>query len=261
MRIDSKNNQSYLLDGSIIAPTIRGQKIDFIPFYIANQNTLDTTTQKPPLYNIANNNISLHRLKIDYYSSLFYIGSPVAYISNLDNEMEQDTIINLGASVVYKFNGDVKMNYLEFTGQGLASIEREIDKCKDTIAAMGADFLKQDVKNEAFQTVQLRNDKNNSSIMNTADVISRLMTKILETFAMFYDIKEPVSYDIDTEFENNKIDSALVKVMVDANQLGAVSDNDLFNVLSKADLTVAETFDEWQSTKSEQQIPLKFTSK
>lgn len=243
---------------SEIYPTQNGQRLKYIPFYVANAETLSIEPVKPPLWDMSDSNLSMHKLKIDFYHGLFYT-IPTAFMVGVQ-EQEAPNIV-LGSSQVHSFsNPNADMRYLEFTGGGLSHISSEINNCKLTMGSLGAEFLRDNSKKgEAVETVAMRNAGDRATLLSIANVVSRLMTKLIEEMARYNgEDDKNITYRLNTELDSQVVDEALIKVVSDNVQMNLVPKEVLFNLLQKADLIPEniESYEDFQNSLEVQEFDI-----
>lgn len=240
MQEDSNHNDVVI---SEIYPTQNGQKMRWIPFYACNSQTLDIKPVKPPLSDMADSNLSMHRLKIDLYHALYFT-IPTPYGKGIQDD-ESPSIV-LGSTQLHVFrNPDAGLEYLEFKGEGLTHISNEIQNCKDTMGTLGAEFLRDSSsKNEAMETVAMRLAGDRASLISIIDTVSRIMVKVLSEMARWNgEDDKNITYQINTDFDLTTIDTNLIKVMIDGVQMNQIPQKVLHHNLKQNDLLPEELED------------------
>lgn len=243
---------------SEVYPTQNGQRLKYIPFYVANAETLSINPIKPPLFDMADSNLSMHKLKIDLYHGLYYT-IPTPFMVGVQ-EQEAPNIV-LGSTQVHSFsNPNADMRYLEFKGEGLGHISSEINNCKLTMGSLGAEFLRDNSKKgEAVETVAMRNAGDRATLMSIANLVSRLMTKLIEEMARYNNESDVnISYQLNTELDSKVINEALIRVISDNVQMNNIPREVLFNLLQKADLIPEsmETYEDFQNNLETQEFDI-----
>lgn len=240
MQEDSNRNDVII---SEIYPTQNGQKMRWIPFYACNSQTLDIKPVKPLLSDMADSNLSMHKLKIKYYHGLDFT-LPTPYATGVQDD--ESPTITLGSSVMHFFrNPDARMQYMEFEGKGLSHYVNEIQNCKDTMGTLGAEFLRDSSsKNEAMETVAMRLAGDRASLISIIDTVSRLMVKVLSEMARWNgEDDKNITYQINTDFDLTTIDTNLIKVMIDGVQMNQIPQKVLHHNLKQNDLLPEELED------------------
>lgn len=235
--------------GDSINPIQNGQMMDYIPFIPITADTLTIEPKKPPLFDLADSNISMHRLKIDLYHALFFT-IPTAYGHGIQPN-EADDII-LGSTVMHTFSRpEAELKYLEFQGQGLQHYFNEIEKCKESMGALGAEFLRNSTaKVEATETVAIRNSADRATLISVADTISRGMVIALEYMAKWLGVDaNNIVYELNKDYNLNKMDAQYLAQLTTSYLSGVLSKKDLYDALIKGEV-ISDTleFEEWADT-------------
>lgn len=198
-------------------PIMQGERMTEIPFYFFGITDNTPTPEKPPLIDLVNINLSHYRSSADYEHGIHWTALPTLAITGADpNELGDIALGPEGGIVLESPDSQVKM--LEFTGKGLDQIESALDRKEQMMADLGARII-MDVENatDAAETVQLKQQGQNSVLGNIADTVARGYTRVLETIAMWDGVEEPeVSVDIVKDFVPWKIDPKMVQVLMAA---------------------------------------------
>lgn len=244
----------------IVEITIRGTKISFIPFVVANQNTLEVTPYKPPLYNMANTNITLHRLKIDHYWNLMFHSAPFIVLKT-QNVGDDKSPIRIGATAVTEIGINESIEFVEFKGEGAKFLVEEIANCKTTMANLGAEFLMAEGSNkESYEAKLLRDKDSNTTIVNIADVVGRIMAKVLGVFQMYYATNESIKYELDLDFNEDKADAQMLTALGSELAMNHITSKDYYSKLVEWGLTRYETYEDFSDALKENPIPMEFGS-
>ena len=134
-RIDDKGNDELISEQF---PIINGRYFDYIPFIF------DTDIECPPLLDLANTNIAHYRINADYEHGCHYTGLPTAVVSGYQKQDSSEKLY-IGSQSAWVFpDPQASAKFLEFTGQGLGALERNLDRKEQHMAILGARLLAQD---------------------------------------------------------------------------------------------------------------------
>lgn len=232
-----------------INPTQNGKKMKHIPFYPVTSNKISLYRSKPPIYDLADSNISMHRLKVDLYHSLFFT-IPTPYGVGMQPKEAGDII--LGSTSFHMFtNPQAALKYLEFEGQGLQHYENAIVKCEESMASLGAEFLRNNSsKVEAAETVAIRNSADRATLISVADTIGRGFLLALKECARWMNISDSeidkMSYSLNKDYNLTKMTAQEITALTSSWLGGAITKKDLFNALKKGERIDDDvTYDDW----------------
>lgn len=238
-------------EGGTIAetyPTMQGRPMRFIPFIILGANSSTAEVQKPPLLDLVDANIAHYRNSADYEHGLHFTGLPTPYVAGV--QLEDGQTLNLGSKTAWVFpDPSAKASFLEFTGQGLATIREAMKDKEGRMASLGARFLSDDKRTgEAFQTLQLRTGGERSSLSSIARAASDALERALNWLAMWVGAPQDVSFRLNTDFLGGQMQPQMVAQLVSAYQAGAMPLSVLFANLQNGELIGPEVdFETYQA--------------
>ena len=235
VRVFEKADDNYIVTSESI-PVMNGKAINFIPFVSITPDNLTINPSKSPLYDIAKVNINHFATAVDYSHGAHYTALPTALFWGA--QLQQGEKITLGSSFAHTFpDPSGHGEYLEFKGDGLQTLERKMVASKDSIAALGAKLLSSDSNAQiAESTMAMRTSSERSIIISIADTCSRGIKKALEIMAMWAGDNTEVQFALNTDYNLTTLDSATLRELVSAWQLGALSERELFINLQKGEL-------------------------
>lgn len=217
---------------STIQPTVKGQPLNFIPFIPFNSKGIGFTDEPPMLLDIANINISHYLTSADLEHGRHFTGLPTPIITGASS----DTPLHIGSNefiVLPDKNANAK--YLEFTGQGLQSLEKALQEKQAMLASLSARLLDNSSKgSEATEAVKLRYLSETASlttVVKTINVVMNMLYNIIAT-SMSENPKD-VSIKFDTDFLSAQMTSAEMTTLFNGYISGAIDlDTLIFNMRS-----------------------------
>ena len=230
-------DRSYkLAPEDIIEPKMNGKRLNFIPFICITPSVLSIEPINPPIYDLAKVNLAHFKLDVDFYHGLHFTALPTPYASGV--QLPDGQSIKIGSSVIHLFpDPSAKMAYLEFTGDGLQTIEREKQRLIETMAQIGSRMLADDKKTaEAENTVAMRSAGERATLISIADTVSRGVTKALEIMAQWMGDNSEIIFELNTDYSLVEIDPQLLTALVSANQMGVLPSSQLYYNLKKGEL-------------------------
>jgi len=234
-----------------IIPLMNGKPLTYIPFVIFGPFHNDVSTQKPPVYDLVTLNLSHYRSTADLEHGAHFTGLPTAVITgyqSLDGEK-----LSIGSATAWVFpEPTAKATYLEFTGQGLSSLENRLKAKEAGMAAIGARMLAPEKSSaEAERTVQMRHAGEGAVLGVIGDMIEHGFDRILKIIADWEGVKEEVSTEFNDDFIDSVMTSQDVLALVQAWQAGAISFDSLFWNLKQGELV------EGDKTADEEKVLIK----
>lgn len=175
----SKEDVFTLLEGPF-RPVRSGVALKFIPFQFFGPMHLQPGCQKPPLLGLANVNLSHYRTSADLEHGAHFTALPTPWISGGlagQKGAEGQGQVRIGSGVAWMLTKDSQAGMLEYTGQGLEALEKRLERKEKHMAVLGARLLEdQKTQTEAFQTVSMRHQGENSMLASVADTVGRGLT-------------------------------------------------------------------------------------
>ena len=219
----------------ILTPLNTGKTMDFIPFFVVNPFGVGFDMHKPPVLDIVEINISHYRTSADLEHGRHFTGLPVPVVSGVDSS----TKLRVGSMVAWVLpDHQAKAYYLEFTGQGLISLEKALSEKQSQLASLSARLLDNSKHgSEAADTVRLRYMSETASLAAVARAVEALLNKAYKTVAIMEGLEEAsVSIKLDKEFLDARLSSAELRELVGAYISGGISKETLVYNLRRGDL-------------------------
>lgn len=184
--------------GTPITPRFRGQTIDYIPFWTAVPDGLRAGLVKSPMEDIVNVNMSHYRTSADLEHGRHFCGLPTPIVSGAD----VGSRLRVGGSQAWVLpDANAKAYYLEFTGQGLESLENALTEKEAQLVSLSANIIDRSTRgSESPDTVRLRMTSETASlstVVRTAESLLRLVynkKSLLEGNAADITIELPRSF-------------------------------------------------------------------
>jgi hypothetical protein len=227
-RINDKNEDELL---SEIFPIINGRYFDYIPFIF------DNDIECPPLLDLANTNIAHYRINADYEHGCHFTGLPTAVVSGYQ-KMDNSEKLYIGSQSAWVFSDpQASAKFLEFTGQGLGALERNLDRKEQHMAILGARLLAQDKKAaEAAETAIIRRAGENSILENISITLSQNINKALVILSEWAGFNTPATIEINRDFLGSQMTAQDITALVSSWQSRAISKNTLYYNFKQGEL-------------------------
>jgi hypothetical protein len=215
-----------------VIPTIRGVALDYIPFFVANPFGTGFSDMKPLMLDIANINISHYLSSADLEHGRHFTGLPTPVVIGADSDKD----LYIGSTkflVIPDKGGDAK--YLEFTGQGLQSLEKAMSEKQSLLASLSARLLDNSSRgSEAADAVKLRYMSETASLTTVVHSISIVLNSAYKLIAeILGENQSDFSLMLDTDFMETQLSAPDMSALFDGFFKGAVSKETLVYNLRK----------------------------
>lgn len=239
--IHTRDKNGTLNEGPTSYLFRRGQNLTFIPFVFMTATATSPTPQKPPLLDLIDLNLSHYRTSADLEHGRHFTALPQPWISGAAGD---GTEVNIGAGGVWILDKDGKAGMLEFTGQGLAALEKADETKRKMMATLGARLLEEQnlSTNETATAVNARLAGDHASLRLIAQVVEQAMTRALQYHAWWLmptvedPRKIPAQFILNKDFFAVRMTSEDLRNWVLAIQADAVSFETFWAALSRGGL-------------------------
>jgi len=226
-------------------PTVRGKKLDFIPFifYGVSENTADI--EKPPLLDLVDLNIADWRNSADLEHGRHFCGLPMHYLFGAP-EYEDGPIAVGAGEVLFSVNADAKAGIVEFTGQGLGALEKARDENRQEMALLGAKLLEESKKVGETSAALARRQSGKASVLQSmVEVQDQGHERSFEIKAEWEGVQGDARVSLNKDYVVTKLDAQEITALMAAWQGGGMSRASLFWNLQQGErLPPDTTFDD-----------------
>lgn len=222
-------------------PTRRGLPLHRIPFVFHGPNNGLPAVDKPPLFDLADVNLSHYRTSADLENGRHFTGLPTPYACGFDTKSS----FRVGSTVAWVTEETAaKVGFLEFTGQGLKALEEAITQKERQMAALGARMLQPEAKKaEAFDTVAMRSAAETSALMNATIACTQTLSDALEwvgwwigTAADPEELSDTHSVELNSEFTIARMAPEMLSAITTAYLGAAIDFETYFHNLEQGEL-------------------------
>ena len=250
----AKNGEFELIDE--FWPLVNGLPLREIPFAIVGAEGIDCDVDDPALIDLVDVNLSHYRTNADYEHGCHFTGLPTAYISGYTNEDNAKLYIGSASAWVFP-DPNAKADFLEFTGQGLGALEKNLDRKEQQMAILGARMIAEEKRvAETATTSAIHRTGENSVLAAMAMGISEAMEWALALLAQWAGGAGKVVYQINRDYNPAMLDAAQLTALLKAVQAGEMSSQSFFELLQRADIQDSElSYDEEQERIGKQGPP------
>lgn len=226
--------------GDVIIPSVGGRPIPFIPFYPFGAFDNELCPQFPPLLDLVDLNLSHYRVNADYEYGTHFTGLPMLFLAGVTLD-ENDKVYLGSQTAIVTNNENADGKFIEFTGQGLGALEKNLDRKEKQMAVLGARLLEQQKASvEASDTIKQRVNGEASVLAGIANMISQQFQAMLNFMAQAEGITQPITFKLSTDYQPTRLSPQELAELVKAWQAGAISFETLFSNLQRGEIISAE---------------------
>ena len=154
-------------------------------------------------------------------------------------------------------NPQASAQYLEFSGDGLQSLERLRDSKQEQMATIGARMLAREKKTtETERTMQMRTNGESAILATIAQNIGEAMERVLQIMADWSQISGDISVQLNTDYFEARMGADEVTAFVAAWQAGAISTETMFWNMKQGEMIPPETDYEAEQERIANQAPI-----
>jgi hypothetical protein len=221
-------------------PMRRGMALPFIPFVFVGPTSTSPTIEKPPLRDLVDVNMSHYHTMADLEHGRHWTALPTPWVSGLT---DTEKLLYIGSETAWHLGEKGEAGMLEFTGQGLKSLETADAEKRHMMATLGARLLEEQPKSaETAAAVGMRHAGEHATLRTIAGAVEQAMTQALRihgwwvgTEAAPADVKATCA--LNKDFFGVVLTPTQAKELVLSWQAGGMSWPTLYHNLQRGDLT------------------------
>lgn len=223
-------------------PLRLGKPLTMIPFVFHGPRHSLPEVDKLPLADIIAVNLDHYRLNADYKHGLHFTALPTAWVSGFDKAAN----LRIGSSTAWVTETPgATAGFLEFTGQGLTTFERAMDRDERLMAILGSRMLEEQKRvGETAEAIELRQSGENSVLMTLALSVSDSVSQVLRWIYWWNSTEESpeaisedlVLLQLNTDFSAKGLSSDELTAIVAAWQAGAISRETMFDLFRRGEV-------------------------
>ena len=223
-------------------PLRRGKPLPLLPFIFHGPRHSRPAVDQVPLTAVICINLDHFRLDADYKHGIHYTALPTAFVCGFDKAAE----LPIGSRNAWvSDNPDAKAAFLEFSGQGLGTFEKALDRDERLMAVLGSRLLSEQKKvGETAEAMQLRQTGENSILANLATSVSESLTQMLRWVHWWNSSEETpdqvtdqqVLIELNTDYNTKGMEAQELTAVVNSWKAGAISQDTLLELLRKGEI-------------------------
>lgn len=221
-------------------PTIRGRRLDYIPFVIVGPFANSPAIQKPPLLDICELNISHYQTYAMLQHGRFYTASPV-YTVSTGTGGEEPAEYMVAPDMVWELGAEGRASILEFSGKGLSTLENALETLEDQIATLGGRMIGggENKAAESDNSLKLREANEQTLLLNAADTIDEAFNQCIQWMADFAGVvpqakRAEMRFSLSRDFLTREIGSRELRAIASMYSDGIVPLDVLYDYLRSA---------------------------
>jgi hypothetical protein len=257
--VDEKGGKSRVLNKlDDIKPEIGGKSLEYIPFMFFGPKSLTPIVQKSPVYDISTLNLAHFRSSADLEHGRHYAAMPVYWVTGAD---DNQTEFKVGPNIAWKLGTDDKAGLVEFTGQGLKSLETSCLDKERQIASLGGRLVgpRPGTAAQSTESSKIQEDGEEATLLNIAQKISEGSTILLEWMFQFAmeSIPEDLSVELNQDFSQGEITAREMRAIQSLWEASILPLDVLYKVFREAGIVPSYMqLDEFKALlKNKDQIP------
>ena len=226
-------------------PLRLGKPLPLIPFVFHGPRHSLPVVDKLPLADIIAVNLDHYRLNADYKHGMHFTALPTAWVSGFD----KSSSLRIGSSSAWVAETPgATAGFLEFTGQGLTTFERAMDRDERLMAVLGTRMLEAQKRvGESADAIELRQSGENSVLSAVSLSVSDSLTHVLRWVYWWNSTEETpeaigedrVLVTVNSDFSTKGMASDEITAVVSAWQAGAISRDTMFELFRKGEVLPA----------------------
>lgn len=236
--------------GPDVYPLMAGQRLTEIPFWFIGPDGVEATVEEPVLIDLFNLNIKHYQVSADYEHACHFTALPTPYVTGYVVDPAKPDTFYIGSTSAWVFpDPNAKVGFLEYSGQGIDAIEKNLAHKEEQMAAIGARMLAPEKAGvEAAETLVMRHSGEHSVLASISNAVSHGLTKALKVFAEWARAGSEVSIRLNREFIPFSAKPEEVKAWLAAVQAGRMSGETFFKLIQRGELVEPDvTFEEEQA--------------
>lgn len=250
-RLYRKNDKGvWIQHGGDIIPLMNGKPLDFIPFYAFGPKANELQIQESPILDLVDLNLAHYRVTADYEHGCHFTGLPMLFLAGV--ELMENEKVYLGSQTAVTTTRSAQEadgKFIEFTGQGLGALEKNLDRKEKQMAAIGARMLEQQKAGvESEGAMEMRANGENSVLASIANLVSRGMTQMLAFMQKWANGgTAEISIQLSTDFMPVGMQPQMLDALTKALQSGSITQETYFYNLERGEMIKpGTTFDDFK---------------
>ena len=158
-------------------PLRLGKPLSAIPFIFHGPAHSRPAVAKSPIEDIVSANLHHYRLNTDYKHGMHFTALPTAFVTGFDKNAQ----LRIGSTTAWVTDTlGATASYLEFTGDGLSTFERALDRVERLLAVLGSRLLESQKRvSESAEALSIRQAGESSIIAGISASVTTSLNEVL----------------------------------------------------------------------------------
>ena len=213
----------------VIVPLKHGDRLTFIPFQFIGPTSVTPAIEKSPIVDIVDVNLSHYRTSADFEHGAHVTALPTPWVSGA--ELPDGTDFPIGSATAWILpNTQAKAGMLEFTGDGLQTLERSLSVKQEQMASLGARLIEsRKAAAETAEALRLAMSGDHSVLASMASTFDQAMTNVLRWHADWSGAADTkITFAVNKDFFEARLTAPEAQALVGTWQAGGISFETLF---------------------------------
>lgn len=241
---DSKNNQWSMIDEGVTSMS----EIPLVPFYGDRTGFM---TGKPPLLELAHQNIEHYQNSSDQQTILHVARVPILTIIGADD----DAALTVGASAAVKLPIGADMKFVEHSGQAIEAGRQALLDLEERMRQTGAELLVLSPGKVTATQVQSENEANKCALQRITENFEDAMNQCLQFMANWVGESDGGSIELFKDFGAASLSDASAQLLLNSATAGKISDETLRNEYKRRGILSADLDNDEEVERLEMQGP------
>lgn len=249
--IDNPNEKDF----DVVYPQMP-RSINFIPFVPVNIKTTTMKIEKPLLVELSNLSISAYRADADYRQGLYMQAFALLYMLGIsEKEIKEKGVRSDG--FVSSPRADAKVGYASAPADGIEEMRMSIEAIKKESEGNGI-VINDKEGVESGTALKTRISLQTSDLREINSTAGEAIYKILKMAQLFLGDKNPLSYDPNLDFDQEKATTQEYLNLWNVCLAGGTSLRNVYYWAYKNDMAVEPTYETWLANNQESMTILGF---
>ena len=212
-----------------IVPLKHGDPLTFIPFHFIGPTSVTPAIEKSPMVDIVDVNLSHYRTSADFEHGAHVTALPTPWVSGVNPELVESFPIGTDTAWVLG-ETQARAGMLEFTGDGLKTLERALSVKQEQMASLGARLIEsRKAAAETAEALRLAMSGDHSVLASMASTFDQAMTNVLRWHADWSGAETTaITFAVNKDFFEARLTAPEAQSLVGTWQAGGISFETLF---------------------------------
>lgn len=219
-------------------PLRRGQPLDFIPFIFITPFDTSTKCYDPVVYNLAQLNISHFKTVVDLEHGAHFTALPTPYLIG-DWAEDMGGHAAIGGDYFLQAEMGSTIDYLEFSGAGLKTLEERRLSKEEQMATLGAQLVAHKGV-ESADALKIRSAAETATLNNIVTSTESAMQQALTIYSWWRtsgDTVEPAQFEMSRDFVASKLSPQEMVALMQLYLAGTISQETYLENLFEGEIT------------------------